>query len=129
MSMFGRSDYAKYRLQKAEETMEVAELLIENKKWNSSVNRLYYACYYAVSALLIHDGISAKTHAGVKTQFFLHYIKSGKISEASGKLYADLFDWRQKGDYSDFFDFEEGLVSPLLKPCNELVQSVKKLIN
>lgn len=67
MNSFSRPDYVKYRLQKAEETLEVARLLVENKKWNSSVNRLYYACYYAVSALLINDGISAKTHAGVKT--------------------------------------------------------------
>jgi uncharacterized protein (UPF0332 family) len=125
MSGFDRLDYVKYRLQKAEETMDVAELLIDNKKWNSAVNRLYYA----ISALLIYDNVSAKTHAGVKTQFFLHYIKSGKIEASSGKLYADLFDWRQKGDYNDFFDFEEELVVSLLIPCKSLLSSIKKLIS
>lgn len=58
-------EYVKYRLKKADETFEVAELLIENKKWNSAINRLYYAAYYAVSALLVQAGINTKTHSGV----------------------------------------------------------------
>lgn len=40
-------------------------MLVANKKWNSAVNRLYYAVYYAVSALLVKNEIEAKTHAGV----------------------------------------------------------------
>ena len=48
-----KDNYVKYRLEKAEETYEVAELLIENEKWNSAVNRLYYASFYAVTGLLI----------------------------------------------------------------------------
>ncbi len=102
-----RSDYVKYRLEKAEETYEVALLLVREKKWNSAVNRFYYACFYAISALLVQSEIETKSHSGVKTQFFLKFIKEGKVSTNLGKLYTDLFDWRQKGDYGDFFDFSE----------------------
>jgi len=98
-----REKYIKYRLEKSFETYEVAELLAKNEKWNSTVNRLYYDVYYAVSALLVQSNIESKTHAGVKTQFFLNYIKAEKIEIPLGKLYSDLFDWRQKGDYGDFF--------------------------
>ena len=41
-----RNDYAKYRMEKSRETLEVAALLVQNGKWNSAVNRLYYAAYY-----------------------------------------------------------------------------------
>ena len=44
-----KNEYIKYRLEKADENFEAAELLVENEKWNSSINRLYYAAYYAIS--------------------------------------------------------------------------------
>ena len=123
-----RSDYVKYRLEKAEETYEVALLLVREKKWNSAVNRFYYACFYAISALLVQSEIETKSHSGVKTQFFLKFIKEGKVSTNLGKLYTDLFDWRQKGDYGDFFDFSEEDVKPLVKSCRMLIDTVKKEI-
>ena len=50
MKKFERRDYVNYRLEKSEETFEVAELLFKNLKWNAVINRLYYACFYAVTA-------------------------------------------------------------------------------
>lgn len=123
-----RAEYVKYRLEKAEETYEVAALLVKNKKWNSAVNRLYYAAYYAISGLLAKNEVDGKTHTGIKTQFFLHFIKTGKIDIELGKVYADLFDWRQKGDYGDFFDFTEGDVITILKPTRDLLEAVKSEI-
>lgn len=123
-----KDNYVKYRLEKAEETYEVAELLIENEKWNSAVNRLYYASFYAVTGLLVNTEITTKSHSGVKTQFFLNFIKRGIIDQELGKLYGDLFDWRQKGDYGDFFDFEEKDVRPLLEPTRKLIGQIKEEI-
>jgi uncharacterized protein len=128
MSLPKKYEYIQYRLEKARETYEVAKLLVANEAWNSAINRLYYAAYYAVSALLVQSGILTKTHSGVKTQFLLHYIKSGKIELDHGKVYADLFDWRQKGDYGDFFDFTEEDVLSVLKPTERLIAEVKTLI-
>jgi len=123
-----KNNYVKYRLEKAEETYEVAELLIKNEKWNSAVNRLYYASFYAVTGLLVNTEITTKSHSGVKTQFFLNFIKRGVIDQELGKLYGDLFDWRQKGDYGDFFDFEEKDVRPLLEPTRKLIDQIKEEI-
>ncbi len=123
-----REQYIRYRIQKSEETFEVAELLVANQKWNSAINRLYYSAYYAVSRLLVKSEIETKTHTGVKTQFFLNFIKTGKIEAHLGKLYSDLFDWRQKGDYGDFFDFTEEDVTSIIDPTRELIIAVKKEI-
>ena len=123
-----RDDYVKYRIEKAEETYEVAELLVDNGRWNSAINRLYYAAYYGVSGLLVKTGTEAKTHSGVKTQFFMKYVKTGKIALRIGRLYSDLFDCRQKGDYGDFFDFTEDDVKSLMMPTRELIDAVKKEI-
>jgi len=123
-----RKNYVLYRLQMSIETLEAAEILIESKKWNSAINRLYYAAYYAISALLVQQEIITKTHSGIKTQFFLHYIKTGKIKTQLGKVFSDLFDSRQKGDYGDFFDFKEEDLNSILAPTKELISEVRKEI-
>jgi len=67
MKTFERDEYINYRMEKAFETFDVAELLYNNAKWNSTINRLYYACFYAITALLVKNNIEAKSHSGVKS--------------------------------------------------------------
>jgi len=43
---------AGYRLERAQSTLDDARLLLDRGKFNSGVNRIYYACFYAVLALL-----------------------------------------------------------------------------
>lgn len=81
MTGFRREDYIKYRLMKAEETLEAARVLHQNKLWNSMINRLYYASFYTITALLLQNEILVKSHSGVKTQFYLRFVKTGKISK------------------------------------------------
>ena len=124
-----KDEYINYRISKARETLEVAELLIENEKWNSAINRLYYAAFYAISGLLAKSEINTKTHNGVKTKFFLEFVKTGKIDKKYGWVYSDLCDWRQKGDYGDFFDFTKEDVHSILEPTKELIEIVIKQID
>lgn len=128
MKSVDRQDYITYRLVRSKETMEVVELLIENNRWNSAVNRLYYAAFYAISALLVISEIETKSHSGLKTKFFLHYIRSGKIDPNLGKAFSDLFDWRFKGDYSDFVEFTEEDVMSILPDIKELINSIGREI-
>ena len=62
-------DLVLYRMTRADETLEDARILAKAGRWNACVNRLYYACFYAVSALLVRDGLSSSKHAGVRSLF------------------------------------------------------------
>ncbi|GBL35518.1 UPF0332 protein TM_1000 [Filimonas sp.] len=115
-----RQDYINYRIQKSVEVFDDATLLAGNKRWNSCVNRLYYSSFYLIGALLYQNEVKSETHNGAKTQFNLHFIKSGKLPMEYGKLYATLFDWRQESDYADFIDFDEPTVLTLLKQVAEM---------
>lgn len=123
-----RIDYIDYRLSKATGALQDAKLLAENGSWNACINRLYYSCYYAVSALLLKNDISAQTHNGLITQFSRHFIKTDIIKRDFGKLYANLMDLRQKGDYGDLFDFNKETVEPLITPVEEFLNEITKLI-
>jgi uncharacterized protein (UPF0332 family) len=116
-----QNDYIDYRLQRASDTFNDAKLLADNGRWNSSINRLYYACFYAVSALLYYHSIETKTHNGVRIKFMSEFIKTGLFDKDFGKLYSDLFDWRQEGDYSDFVSFDRDLTIPLLNKSEEFL--------
>ena len=123
-----QEDYIHYRIDKADEILEDAELLAENERWNSCVNRLYYSSFYLVTALLYKNQIRTQTHNGVKTQFFLHFVKKGKVSQDDGKLFSHLFDWRQESDYSDFIEFDKETVIPLLERVRAFNDAIKGLI-
>ena len=96
-----KDDLVKYRIFRANETFDDAKILADKFRWNSAINRLYYAAYYAVTALLINDGINPTTHNGAKSKFSEHFILTNKVSKDLGKTYSQLFTWRQKGDYDD----------------------------
>jgi len=57
MTINNQDEYIKYRLERATQSFEDAMILAENGRWNSVVNRLYYACFYAVVALLLKNDI------------------------------------------------------------------------
>jgi uncharacterized protein (UPF0332 family) len=122
-----QDDYIKYRLEKAWKTFEDAKSLASLKSWNSSMNRLYYACFYSVLALFSKHNINSHTHSGAKTQLSLHFVKSGLLDKEFGMLYGDLFDLRQKGDYGDFFDFEEQQIMKLIPRVEEFLKTIETL--
>ena len=128
MTIENRSDYIKYRFNRAEESFEEALILADNNKWNAVINRLYYSCFYAVIALLLKHDIDTKSHDGTRIQFGLNFIKTGKIAKEKGKLYSKLFDYRQKGDYGDLFDYDEELVSPLIGQVKDFIGEIKTYI-
>jgi uncharacterized protein (UPF0332 family) len=124
-----KKDLIQYRLQRARETFEDAQILSERNKWNSTINRLYYSAYYAVMALLLDAGFKPATHNGAKSNFTEHFIKTNKIPKELGKIYSQLFTWRQKGDYDDLFDFDKDKVLPYFEPVNRLIEIIEsKLI-
>ena len=121
-------DLVAYRLQRARESLGDARLLAEAKRWNPCVNRLYYACFYAVSALLAQEGMSSSKHSGVRSLFNRHFVKTGKISVDIGRIFNDLFERRQEGDYIDFVRFEPSQVYAWFPEADAFVECIASLL-
>ena len=118
-----------YRMEKAHNTMEQVKTIVPFGYWDMIANRLYYAAYYAVSALLLQDGYSFQTHHGIIQMLGLHYIKTGIMDSKYGTLYGQLFSLRQTGDYGDTFGLTEAQVLPLIPQTDELINTVASIIN
>ena len=123
-----KKDLIQYRLKRAYDTYDDAEILANKGKWNSAINRLYYSAYYAVMALLLNADLKPSTHNGTKSGFSEHFIKNGIIPKEYGKLYSQLFTWRQKGDYDDFFEFDKEKVMPYFIPVKNLIDIIQEKI-
>lgn len=128
MSPENRRIYVRYRLKRAFEAIEEADWMAQKKHWNTCANRLYYAAFYAVSALLMAHQHLTQTHKGVRTIFAQHFVKTGLVSLSMNDLYNSLFDKRQKGDYNDLFEWTEEDILPLIIPTRAFVQTIKSLL-
>jgi uncharacterized protein (UPF0332 family) len=121
-------DLVKYRVSRALESLSEARVLADSLHWNACVNRLYYSCFYAVSALLALHQMKSKKHAGIRSFFNLHFVKTGLVSIGSARIYNDLFERRQEGDYEDFFVFNEAEVRPWVEDAVSFVNNLRTLI-
>jgi len=90
---------------------------------------MYYACFYAVGALLVKNGITTSSHSGSRQKFGQLFVQTGFVSKDLAKHYAELFEKRHKGDYTDFFDFDEETVLRLIEPTKEFINRIDELLN
>ena len=117
-----------YRMQKAYNTVIEAEDNAKSGHWTLAANRLYYALYYAASALLLSQGFIAHTHAGVIRIIGLEFVVKGILTKEDGRLFSRLFEMRQGGDYDDFLEWTKEDVSPYFEKVLALIGKIEKLI-
>lgn len=117
-----------YRLERARESLQEAKILLEQGHGNTFVNRLYYACFYSVSALLLPKGLSSAKHSGIRTLFHQNFVKTGLVGAELGQFYHRLFDSRQKGDYADLIRFDPSEVSDWYDEAQEFVETIEELV-
>jgi len=127
LSQENRVDVVKYRIERAFIALDQAKKNLQIKCLEVTANRLYYAAYYAASALLIAHGIQTKSHDGCIGQFGLHFIKPGILPMEKGKLFRKLFTMRLTGDYDDHFDLTEEDVAPQVQPTEDFIICVTNL--
>lgn len=118
----------KYRIQRAKETLIEADYNAKGGFFNTAVNRLYYSAFYAANAVLISKGIACNSHAGLKSMFSMHLIKTGILNVELGKTLNQLFINRQSGDYEDFIYCDEGLYKTLRPKTEEFINTIEDFL-
>ena len=117
-------DYVKHRLARSAEALNEAEFLLKGGFSSGVINRLYYACFYAVSALLFSEGYSSSKHSGIKSLFDRLWIKPKRLPSEMSKFYRDLFDNRQMGDYEETPSFDQADLATWLNDAKAFVDAI-----
>jgi uncharacterized protein (UPF0332 family) len=123
-----RSAVIGYWFEKAEESLAAAHREFEAGSLAFAMNRVYYAAFYAVSALLMAHKLSFRKHSGVRAAFHQQFIKTGLLERKWGRLYDQLFEDRQEGDYVVFICFEPAYVEMQIEKCGQLLDHLRPLI-
>jgi uncharacterized protein (UPF0332 family) len=121
-------DLSAYRLDKAKDDLETADLNLKNNKFSQSINRSYYSIFHAIRALLALDKFDSRKHTGIISYFNQHYIKTGKIEPEYSRIVADAFDIRNESDYNDFFIAAREDAQMQLENAKKLLERIEEYI-
>lgn len=102
--------------------------MLDNNKLIAAVNRIYYAIFYEVIALLLTKELSFSKHSCVRSLFNKKFIKPGIISEEYGDFYNRMYGFRQRGDYEDFVEFDYEKVKSWFDNTKDFIDSIEQVI-
>lgn len=117
-----KESLSRYRLEKAKRLLDDAKLLLENNRYESSINRSYYAALTAARGVLILFGIDPKTHEGVKTMVGQKLVMPGYLPKEYGKWFRSLLFEREDADYADFVIVDKSDVEEAHKNASSFVE-------
>ena len=129
LSASERSIIVTREIEKADRTFDDVLFCMKEGKWEAAANRLYYALFHAMSALLISDGFQVKSHRGVLAMFGEHYVKTEIFAKKDGSLLSDLVIMRDNADYNCFFEANKEKLQPYIEPTELLLTKIKKYIS
>ncbi len=117
-----------YRLQQANEALSEAALLQDKGHFRGSVNRAYYAMFYALQVLIVKNKAKVSKHSGAIAFFDREFVKPGIIDKKFSKWLHRLFDLRQDADYGDMFEPSEEHCRQGLEHARAFVQRIKEYL-
>jgi uncharacterized protein (UPF0332 family) len=123
-----KAEVIRYWMDKAYEALESAK---SEQKYNRrvfAVNRAYYACFYAVSAVLMKMGKTFRKHTGVRASIHRSLIKTGLLDVSWGKFYDLVFENRQRGDYQELVEFEAEELEEIISQAEKFVDVLENLL-
>ena len=98
-----KKDLCIYRIRNAVETLGVAALCLESQHYKDSINRSYYAAFYAIKAVLALEEIDFKRHTDAVAYFNKTYVATEIFPREMGKKLGRLKQERESSDYDDFY--------------------------
>ncbi len=101
--MFFGKDLARYKLERAREELDTAELLFNNEKLKAANNRAYYSIYYSLTAVLCLEPIAFKKHKDTIGYFNKNYVHTGIFPEDIGRSISKAEKVRHASDYDEFY--------------------------
>jgi uncharacterized protein (UPF0332 family) len=118
----------KYRLGQVNESLEAARLLFEKRLERQSVNRSYYAMFYAVLALLATRKLETSKHSGAITLFDKEFVREGTFKKDFSRWLHSAFDLRQRSDYSIDIKVTKKEAETTLAQATAFVNKVKEVL-
>ncbi len=118
-----------YRLLQARDSIKEAEVLLrEGMSYRSVINRLYYAMFYAVLALLQEKEVGTSKHSGVISLFDREFIKTNIFDKDFSKVLHRASELRQKGDYMEQIEITKQDVDEIKPKAQDFINQIENYL-
>jgi uncharacterized protein (UPF0332 family) len=121
-----------YRWNQAIETLsEVKKMIDLDFTPRTIINRSYYAMFYSVLGLFLHEGISVQTskHAGIISLFDREFVQKKILDKSLSIMLHQAFDDRQEFDYKDQAIPDRNMAIDILNKADNFISAIKDYIN
>jgi uncharacterized protein (UPF0332 family) len=112
-------------MQQARETLREAEILLNESALRGTINRAYYAMFYAVLALLSARGMGTSKHSGALALFDREFVKSGVFPRELSRTLHLAFDRRQTHDYGELLQLSCTMAEQAVTDARAFVAAVE----
>ncbi len=123
-----RKELVRLQMERADRFLAQADQMVSQDCLDLAANRYYYACFHAIQALFIHDGITSHTHRGMHQTLGLKYVLTGKFDAKLSAFLRTMEQLREKADYNCAYDVTREEVVEMQQPSRDIIALVKKLI-
>ncbi len=124
-----RLNILNYRLEQSNNVIEEIAFHIERGFYVTAVNRIYYAMFYALSALALLYKFETSKHLQLIGWFNKTFIKVNLIEYKHGEALRKIYEKRQKGDYEPFVNFTKTEVEQMYSNMKEFIFTIELYIN
>jgi uncharacterized protein (UPF0332 family) len=122
-----KREAARLWMEKADDALRAAKRERELSP-ASSLNRAYYACFYAATAVLIREGRQFVKHSGVRSALHRYLIRPGRLPKDLGDSYDRLMSVRQKADYEAVVSWTPEHAAEAIEVAERLVTALRALL-
>lgn len=116
-------------IEKAEQAYAASSRAAQADDPFTALNRLYYACFYALTAALLADGKQFVKHSAVRSALNQYLVHAGSLSDEIGEFYNRLFDDRHRADYDPRAEFEMADIRQRLAVARQFLDQMRVLTN
>lgn len=105
-----------------EAALRSAQLLHDGEEFADSITRAYYAALHGARAILLTEGLEARTHSGVAHLLNLHFVRTGRLTPQEARLLTQLQADREAADYDRAAVFTRELSAEVLGRARQFCQ-------
>ena len=119
-----KEDTAKF-LDRAQDSIEAADILLTNGKVDIAAGRAYYAMFYTAEALLHELGLQFNKHSGVHAAFGKHFAQPHILDPKYHRWLIDSFDKRLIGDYGVEANLQMDAVASMIHQAQDFLEAAR----
>ena len=114
-----------YRIEQAHETLGEAQILLDEGTARGTLNRAYYAMFYALLALLATQSLGTSKHGSAISLFDREFVKTGLFPKELSRALHLAFERRLTHDYGEMVVMTQEMAEEAIEDARAFVAAIE----